>query len=211
MMNQTEIVSKFDEISKLLNVTTKIDGFKEHKENHLEGLKDILGKVDTDIRDSQINKCFTPKGNLTKYGEYLVLTRYCLGWLFGYYNSEEQRITFLKADDDYHDKIRSSCFAYLVYYHLGDDFLVSNIIGKVMAELQYTKLVKDRTKIDVEEESLHFYMNKIYDGIYTLLNTHYGPKHRPRLYNNFPKDKIEPDLAILDAMEKIANQSRLFL
>ena len=210
-METDEQIAKFKELSELLHVNTKSNRYQENRDNCQEFLIELIKRSDSAVSTDLYKKCFSKSGKATKFGEYLILTVFCLGWLDLYFLSVKDRENFLMADDDINDKFRNTYFAYLVYLYLGDDFLVGNIIENIFSNIGKYELTKSRhTELDrIGKDSIHALAVASYDGIKWLMDKHYGPTHKPRLYLDYPEDKQEPEITTFEIFKRLGTLAKL--
>lgn len=135
---EKEFVSKFTKLQKQYGVDEKHRFFFETNwENALDDVKSMIKAIDSDVRQDYFDACFPVRTkrartsmkssgmkdrDISKYGRCLVCARYCMGWIGNLKNKGEIHPAMPQA----------LAFVYAAYWHLGDDFLLGNIVENVL-------------------------------------------------------------------------------
>lgn len=182
-MELGEFVRRFAELEKVLNLDGKewFPDYDINRENNIRGLQEVIDQVPSDIRQDSLAKAFGEDGNPTLYGEDLVFARFCVIWFFGYFRTEEgQKVFSDRMSWDETLRMRAIYFAYTVYWHLGDDFLLRMVIESILRPTMRFELFMDRHKANAPTEQ-HQQVCLIADEFEMLFRRHYGPKYDAQL------------------------------
>lgn len=135
---EKKFVIKFTKLQNQYGVDETHHFFNETNwENALDDLKSMIEAIDSDVRQDYFDACFpirtkqdwiTLKSSgmddrdISEYGRCLVCARYCMGWIGNLKNKGEIHPAMPQA----------LAFVYAAYWHLGDDFLLGNIVENVL-------------------------------------------------------------------------------
>lgn len=201
----TKIQKVFASLQKEYGVNSDIELYEQNFDNHLAGVKEVISRIDSDVRENFEKICFTNKGSPTAFCKNLVLTRYCMGWINPLFKNSELQAETIQSVRRNRKFMLAMYYVYMVYWHLGDDFLVGNVIENILSPMQMRNLYKEALDGKTKDEVLLMTANSILKPMLKLLSVHYGPSHKPRLYLNFSKEKPPIDQEFDKFMKKLAN------
>lgn len=186
-MEQEEItpsgfVCRFDALTGALGIDSKewFADYDINRDNNIHGLQQVIDRIDSDIRQEIQENVFDEYGDITAYGEDLAFARFCMIWLYGYFKSEEGQKSFRDVSRHDDSRVKASYLAYAAYWHLGEDFLLGNIIENILREIMRFDLFRERHKTK-RPTQIHKKMCAIADEIEDLFRQHYNPKHNPHM------------------------------
>lgn len=163
-----------------------------NRAHHLEGLRQVVELADSDIRDKLEREAFDADGKLTEYGEMLAFSRFCLGWLHTYFESEKSQQFIRNYSKSNKNQVKAIYMAYAAYWHLGDDFLLGNIIENAFSDIANFKLFRTRHEVKTRSQ-VHKNICSISDEIYHLFFDHYSPQYNLMMarlsFDETPKPK----------------------
>lgn len=180
-MEQEEFVRRFAELEIVAVGKEWFPDYDINRDNNIRGLKEIIDRLPSDVHRDLLAKAFDDDGHPTLYGEDLAFARFCIIWLFGYFRTNEGQKAFGDGSSrDRERRVEAIYLAYLVYWHLGDDFLLRSVIESILREIVRFDLFRNRHKVE-EPTELHKQICAIADELEKLFTRHYGPKHNAQL------------------------------
>lgn len=180
-MELEEFVRRFAALEEVLVGKEWFPDYDINRENSIQALREIIDRLPSDIRQNYLAKAFDKEGNATLYGEDLVFAHFCVIWLFGYFRTEEGKLIF--SDDMSREeamRMQAIYFAYLVYWHLGDDFLLRIVIESVLRPILRFERFQNRHRATDPSEQ-HKQVCSIADELEKLFRRHYGPQYDAQL------------------------------
>lgn len=200
----TEMQKVFANLQIDYGVNSEIDFFEDNFENHLAGIKQVISRIDSDVREDFEQMCFIENGSPNAFCKNLVLIRFCMGWIDPLFRDLESQALNARSIRNNRKFMLAMYYVYLVYWHLGDDFLVGNVIENVLDLVKGYRLYEGTLAGQTENEVLLMAANSIVKPMLALLDEHYGPKHSPRRYLSDSKEKSPIDPEFDDFMKKLA-------
>lgn len=147
-----------------------------NRAHHVFALRQVVELAGSGIRNKLERDVFDSDDKPTQYGEMLVFARFCLGWLYTYFESEKNQQLIRGYSKSHKNRMKAVYMAYAVYWHLGDDYLLGNVIENAFIDIVNFKLFKMRHEVKTRSR-VHKDICSIADEIYHLFMEHYGPQY----------------------------------